>query len=91
MLQAALFPPPLRNSKTWSNGGDGLWRFMPSIAVDQSGNTAIGYAASSSSHVPGHSLCGRLASDPPSNLGQGETTMFTALEARRHQWTLGRL
>ena len=26
-----------------------LWRWMPSIAVDQSGNTAIGYSTSSAS------------------------------------------
>ena len=50
---------------------------MPSIAVDQSGNTAIGYAASSPSLFPGIRYAGRLAGDPPNNLGQGENTMFT--------------
>jgi N-acetylneuraminic acid mutarotase len=63
--------------QTFSNGGDGVWRFMPSIAVDQSGNTAIGYAASSASLFPGIRYAGRLATDPPSDLGQGEATMFT--------------
>jgi hypothetical protein len=60
----------------WSNGSDGLWRFMPSVAVDQNGNTAIGYAVSDSSLLPGIRYAGRLVSDPPSNLGQGEATMF---------------
>jgi hypothetical protein len=28
--------------QTWTNGGDGVWRFMPSIAVDNCGDAAIG-------------------------------------------------
>ena len=60
----------------WTNGGDGLWRFMPSIAADQSGNVAIGYAVSSTSSFPGIRYAGRLVSDPPSNLGQGEATLI---------------
>ena len=71
------FPATPVQQQTWTNGNDGLWRFMPSIAVDQSGNTAIGYATSSTSMFPGIRYAGRLASDPPSNLGQGEATMFT--------------
>jgi hypothetical protein len=70
------FPATPLQQQDWSNGSDGLWRFMPSIAVDQSGNTAIGYALSSSSLFPGIRYAGRLATDPPSNLGQGEATMF---------------
>ena len=50
---------------------------MASIAVDQSGNTAISYATSSSSMFPGIRYAGRFVSGPPSNLGQGEATMFT--------------
>jgi Kelch motif len=71
------FPATPAQQQTFSNGGDGVWRFMPSIAVDQSGNTAIGYAASSPSLFPGIRYAGRLAGDPPSNLSQGENTMFT--------------
>jgi len=70
------FPASPVQQQDWSNGNDGLWRFMPSIAVDQSGNTAIGYSVSSSSLLPGIRYAGRLASDPPGNLGQGEATMF---------------
>jgi hypothetical protein len=70
------FPATPLQQQNWSNGGDGVWRFMPSIAVDQSGNAAIGYSASSPSLFPGIRYAGRLASDPPSDLGQGEATMF---------------
>ena len=62
--------------QTWTNNNDGLWRWMPSIAVDADGNTAIGYSVSSPSMFPGIRYAGRLASDPPGNLAQGEATMF---------------
>jgi len=71
------FPATPVQQQDWSNANDGLWRFMPSVAVDQNGNTAIGYSLSSSSMFPGIRYAGRLAGDPPNNLGQGENTMFT--------------
>ena len=71
------FPATPVQQQEWTNGGDGLFRWMGSIAVDQSGNTAISYATSSSSMFPGIRYAGRLVGDPPSNLGQGEATMFT--------------
>ena len=70
------FPAAAAQQQEWTNGGDGLWRFMPSIAVDQNGNTAIGYATSSPSIHPGIRYAGRLETDPPNNLGQGEAVMF---------------
>ena len=70
------FPAAAAQQQEWTNGGDGLWRFMPSIAVDQNGNTAIGYSTSSSSIFPGIRYGGRLETDPPNNLGQGEAIMF---------------
>src|SRR5215472_9149925 len=73
------FPATPVQQQDWSNGNDGLWRFMPSVAVDQNGNTAIGYAVSDSSLLPGIRYAGRLVSDPPSNLGQGEATMFNGM------------
>ena len=69
------FPAAALQQQAWSNGNDGLWRFMPSIAVDQNGDTAIGYATSSSSIHPGIRYAGRLASDPPNDLGLGEAVM----------------
>jgi hypothetical protein len=60
----------------FSNGGDGLWRWMPSLAVDQSGNMAVGYSVSgSSAPYPSIRYAGRLASDPLSQLSQGEATL----------------
>ena len=70
------FPPMAAQQQDWSNGNDGVWRFMPSIAVDSNGNTAIGYSTSSSTMFPGIRYAGRLASDPPNNLSQGEAVMF---------------
>ena len=71
------FPATPVQQQTWTNNDDGLYRFMPSIAADQNGNAAIGYATSSSTAFPGIRYAGRLSSDPPSNLGQGEATLFT--------------
>jgi len=70
------FPATPVQQQTWTNNNDGLWRWMPSIAVDQAGNTAIGYSVSSPSMFPGIRYAGRLSSDPSSDLGQGEATMF---------------
>ena len=69
------FPATAVQQQDWTNGNDGLWRWMPSIAVDQSGNTAIGYSTSSATMFPGIRYAGRLASDPPGNLAQGEAIM----------------
>ncbi len=69
------FPPTPVQQQDWSNGGDGIWRFMPSIAVDSSGDTAIGYSVSNTTLFPGIRYAGRLAADPPNNLGQGEAIM----------------
>jgi hypothetical protein len=73
------FPAAAAQQQEWTNNNDGLWRFMPSIAVDQNGNMAIGYATSSSSIFPGIRYGGRLETDPPNNLGQGEAIMFDGI------------
>jgi FG-GAP-like repeat len=70
------FPATPVQQQTWTNGGDGLWRWMSSIAVDQNGNTAIGYSASSTTQFPSIRYAGRLASDPLGNLAQGEAIMW---------------
>jgi hypothetical protein len=71
------FPATAAQQQDWSNNNDGVWRFMPSIAVDAAGNTAIGYSVSSSADHPGIRYAGRLVTDPPSDLSQGEAIMFT--------------
>ena len=80
MLPAAHFPAAAAQQQEWTNGGDGLWRFMPSIAVDQNGNMAIGYSTSSLVGIhPGIRYAGRLETDPPNDLGQGEAIMFDGI------------
>lgn len=62
--------------QSFNNGGDGLWRFMPSIAVDSLGNMALNYSTSSASTNPAIKYAGRLINDPPNTLGQGEATLI---------------
>ena len=69
------FPVTPLQQQDWSNGNDGLWRWMPSIAVDQNGNTAIGYSTSSENTFPSIRYAGRFATDPLNDLGQGEAIM----------------
>ena len=71
------FPATPVQQQTWTNNNDGVWRFMPSIAVDSCGDAAIGYATSSTSLFPGMRYGGRLVNDPLNNLAQGEAIMFT--------------
>jgi len=85
------FPATPVQQQDWTNGNDGLWRWMPSIAVDQSGDTAIGYSTSSASIFPGIRYAGRLASDPPGNLAQGEAIMTNGGGSQTDPWSLGRL
>ena len=69
------FPVTPVQQQDWSNGNDGLWRWMPSIAVDQNGNAAIGYSTSSENIFPSIRYAGRFSTDALNNLGQGEAIM----------------
>src|SRR5437667_2413916 len=73
------FPATAAQQQDWTNGNDGLWRWMPSIAVDQNGNTAIGYSTSDTTIFPSIRYAGRLVNDPPGNLAQGEAIMFAGV------------
>jgi hypothetical protein len=44
--------------------GDGLWRWMGSIAMDAAGNIALGYSVSSSTLFPSIRYTGRMNGDP---------------------------
>jgi hypothetical protein len=55
--------------------GDGSSRWMGSAAMDQNGNLAIGYSASSGSTNPSIRYAGRLFGDPAGQLTQGEATL----------------
>lgn len=61
----------------WTGGGDGLYRWIPSLAVDRNGNMAMAYSVSSSTLFPEIRAIGRLASDASGTLGQSETTLFS--------------
>ncbi len=56
-----------------------LWRWMGSPAMDHSGNIAIGYSGSGPNQFPSLYYAGRLATDPPNELTQGEAIMFQGL------------
>src|SRR5436190_2038616 len=58
---------------------DTLYRWMGSIAMDVSGNIAVGYSTSSAATFPSITYAGRLAGDPLGELTQGETQMFAGL------------
>src|SRR5438552_1301928 len=55
---------------------DTTWRWMGSAAMDHSGDFAIGFSASSSAINPQLRYAGRLSTDPPSTLAQGEAHLF---------------
>ena len=55
---------------------DTTHRWMGSAAMDQQGNIAVGYSASSSTINPQIRYAGRLASDPVNTLPQAEVHLF---------------
>ena len=63
----------------FNNSADGLNRFMGALAVDRSGNMAIGYSVASSSVAPDIRYAGRLAGDVLGTLPQSEVTMLPSV------------
>jgi len=55
---------------------DNTWRWMGSAAMDAAGDLALGFSASSAAINPQIRYAGRLSSDPPNQLAQGEATLF---------------
>ncbi|MFN2514712.1 MAG: carboxypeptidase regulatory-like domain-containing protein [Pyrinomonadaceae bacterium] len=58
-------------------------RWMGSAAMDHQGNLAIGYSVSSLTTFPSIRYAGRLATDPPNGLPQGETTLVAGTGVQR--------
>jgi hypothetical protein len=54
---------------------DANHRWMGSAAMDRAGNLAVGYSVSSTNTFPSIRYAGRLATDPPGGLFQGEATL----------------
>jgi uncharacterized repeat protein (TIGR01451 family) len=59
---------------------DSSYRWMGSIAMDMSGDIAVGYSVSSSSTFPSIAFAARTSSDPASTL-EPETSLFTGTGA----------
>jgi hypothetical protein len=55
---------------------DATFRWMPSIALDGSGDIAVGFSTSSSSTHPGIHYTGRLPGDAAGTMGQGEASII---------------
>jgi N-acetylneuraminic acid mutarotase len=68
-------PPTLFQEGTYAPG-DGVHRWMGSIAMDHQGNIAVGFSASNSSVYPSIRYAGRLVTDPAGQLSQGEATLI---------------
>ncbi len=61
---------------------DSTWRWMGSIAMDNQGNMALGYSASSSTLFPQVRVTGRLATDPINTMTLGETHLVDGAGAQ---------
>jgi hypothetical protein len=69
--------PTIFQQGTYAPGlADGVHRWMGSIAMDSGGNMGLGYSASDGTAVfPSVRFTGRLASDPPGTMPQGEAVI----------------
>jgi len=63
----------------YPSASDTLNRWMGSLAVDQSGDMALGYSIANATTNPDIRYAGRLAGDPLSTLPQTETTMLSGV------------
>lgn len=68
--------PELFQTGTYAPG-DGQNRWMGSVAMDGSGNLAVGYSVASATTFPSLRYAARLAGDPAGELGQGEAEIVT--------------
>jgi hypothetical protein len=64
---------------------DSKYRWMGSIAMDQSGDMALGYSVSSGSMRPGIRYTGRLSTDALGTMPQGEVTIITGAGSQSGQ------
>ncbi len=72
------------DGSTWSMTQEGVYapdnnhRWMGSIAMDASHDMALGYSVSSTSVYPSVYFTGRLAGDPPGQMGMGPEGVFVS-------------
>ena len=74
-LRAVTTAPVVFQQSTYQP--DTTWRWMGSAAMDQSGDLAIGFSASSTTIHPQIRYAGRLVTDPLNTLAQGEAILFS--------------
>ncbi len=80
-LRNVIFGPPVVYQES-TYQPDPTWRWMGSIAMDQSGNMALGYSASSPAIFPEIRYTGRLATDAINTMPQGEMTLYAGTGAQ---------
>ncbi|HWY51285.1 MAG TPA: dockerin type I repeat-containing protein [Chthoniobacterales bacterium] len=76
IVTGGVLPAGAAQTQTFTNGNDGQWRFMPSLALDYQGDLAINYTAGNGSTNTGIRYAGRLAGDAANSLAQGEATLI---------------
>ncbi len=74
-VSGGTLPAAPAQQQTFSNGADGLYRFMPSLALDSNGNLAINYSVSGSAVNPSIRYAARKPADPLDSLAQGEALL----------------
>ncbi len=75
----------VNQQSTWAP--DSLFRWMGSIAMDSSGNMALGYSVSSSSIYPSVRFTGRMSHDPPGQMTIGETRIVDGAGCQTGSWS----
>jgi hypothetical protein len=83
-----LRPDASRNLSVFQQGTyapDAAYRWMGSIALDQSGDMGLAYSVSSSSLHPEIHYTGRLAGDPVGQMTQGEGTVINGAGSQSGQ------
>jgi hypothetical protein len=66
---------------------DSSFRWMPSIAMDDVGDIAVGFSVSSSRLHPEIDYTGRLVSDAPGTMSQGEGTIIDGAGSQNNRLT----
>ena len=79
LRKSGVNPWTLYQEGTYAPDADSRW--MGSIAMDGTGNIAVGYSVSSGSTFPSIRYAGRLISDPLGTLPQGEVEVATGSAA----------
>jgi hypothetical protein len=79
----------LPQAATWDpDGSNVIHRWMPSLALDRTGNLLMGYSTSNSSTFPSIKYAGRLVGDPINTFSQTEQLFFagTASQLSSTRW-----